>query len=90
VILWDIINGKIVTILPCNGSIYCLHMLKDEKRFVSSDYSQALNIWRLENKRIEGQNIIENVTLEKVILTPCRVISLNSSFANPLLLIGFN
>ena len=32
--------------------------------------------------------IVENVNLDKVILTPCKVICLNSSYANPDILFG--
>ena len=52
IILWDIFKGKLVSVLPCNGSIYQMHLLKDGKRFASSDYSNAINIWNIQHKVI--------------------------------------
>lgn len=88
IIVWDVLKGKILTILPCNGSIYYLHFMKDASKFLSCDYSQAVNVWKIEYMRSEGSNIINKITLEKVILTKSRVISLNSGYANPNLVVG--
>jgi len=88
IIVWDVLKGKILTILPCNGSIYYLHFMKDASKFLSCDYSQAVNIWKIEYMRSEGSNIISKIILEKVILTKSRVISLNSGYANPNLIVG--
>lgn len=88
IIVWDVLKGKIITILPCNGSIYYLHFMKDASKFLSCDYSQALNIWKIEYTRTEGSNILCKILLEKVILTKSRVITLNSGYANPNLIVG--
>lgn len=88
IIVWDVFKGKIMTILPCNGSIYYLHFMKDASKFLSCDYSQALNVWKIEYMRSEGANIISKIILEKVILTKSRVVSLNSGYANPNLIVG--
>ena len=88
IIVWDVLKGKILTILPCNGSIYYLHFMKDASKFLSCDYSQALNIWKIEYARVEGSNVISKIVLEKVILTKSKVIALNSGYANPNLIIG--
>ena len=88
IIVWDVLKGKILTILPCNGSIYYLHLMKDASKFISCDYSQALNIWKIEYTRSEGSNVVAKVLLEKVFITKCRVISLNSGYANTNLIVG--
>lgn len=88
IIVWDVLKGKTMTILPCNGSIYYLHFMKDASKFLSCDYSGALNIWKIEYMRSEGSNTLSKILLEKVILTKSRVVSLNSSYANPSLIIG--
>lgn len=58
--------------------------LKDYKRFVSSDASQALNIWSFKYGELQAfsKNAIENISLDKVILTNCIVISLETSYSN--------